>query len=326
MCRRASTFRERRAPGLRRHGLRGRPRDRRAPGSKLIELQAFPSLYAFQLYQSLALRDLCPRPRGSTSCSPDLDPEGYRPRGRRRDPGRPAAGERRPAWTWTRRTQKTSVDFAFTEKLWNVRARLRDQARKRGRELWYDRDGKATRILRIYNRLIFDEIAYKGIALPIDFREELDVSWAGHSNWYYRWSKHALPVAQAPDCPGVPLPVGLRAAPADLENWVLKPLFSFAGAGVKVDVTRADLDAIPPEERSAHAPDAQEWTTRRSSKRPTATRRSVEVRVMFIWKDGRPLPRHDPRPPLPGKDDGRRLQQGPHLGVVGLPLAEEERV
>ena len=101
----------------------------------------------------------------------------------------------------------------------------------------------------------------------------------------------------------------------------MKPLFSFAGSGVKVDVTAADLAAVPPAERSQtilmrkvdYAP-AIQTTDGNFSK--------VEVRVMFVWRDGEALPGHDPRPPLPGQDDGRQLQQGPDVGrIVRLSLA-----
>ena len=271
---------------------------------KLIELQAFPSLYAFQLYQSLAQRDLCPDGAGLDFLLSNLDPEGYvREVGGAILDGLPP--ENVVLLDYDPPTQKTSVDFAFTEKLWNVRAVCVTRLEKRGRELWYDRDGKATRILRIYNRLIFDEIAHKGITLPIDFREELDVSWAGHSNWYYRWSKHALPVLRHPTVPESRFLSDFEKPPADLENWVLKPLFSFAGAGVKVDVTRADFDAIPPEERPHtllmhkvdYAPVIE--TTDGNASR-------VEVRVMFIWKDGRPFP----------VTTLARLSQGKMMGVA----------
>ena len=271
---------------------------------KLIELQAFPSLYAFQLYQSLAQRDLCPDGAGLDFLLSDLDPEGYvRAVGDAILAGLPP--ENVVLLDLDPPTQKTFVDFAFTEKLWDVRAVCPTRLEKRGRELWYDRDGKATRILRIYNRLIFDELEAKGIALPFDFREELDVAWAGHPNWYFRWSKHALPVLRHPTVPESHFLSDLEKPPADLENWVLKPLFSFAGAGVKVDVTPADLDAVPPEERAHtllmrkvdYAP-VIETTDGNFSK--------VEVRVMFVWKDGKPFP----------VTTLARLSQGKMMGVA----------
>src|SRR5207245_1365520 len=136
------------------------------------------------------------------------------------------------------------IDFALTEKLWDVRPVCPSTVEKRGRELWYDRDGRKTRILRIYNRVIFDELAAKGVRLPFDFREVLDVSWAGHPNWYFRWSKFSLPFLSHATKPEAHFLSDLPSPPSDLENWVLKPLFSFAGGGVKVDVTAADLAAV----------------------------------------------------------------------------------
>src|SRR6185369_13656383 len=117
---------------------------------KLIELQAFPSLYAFQVFQSLALRDLCPEGADLDLFLSGLDREGYR-----REVGGAILGGLPPEnvvlLDIDPPTQKTFVDSASTEKLWGVRALDPSRIKKRGRELWYDRDGKATRILRIYN-------------------------------------------------------------------------------------------------------------------------------------------------------------------------------
>ena len=271
---------------------------------KLIELQAFPTLYAFQIFQSLALRNLCPEGAELDFLLSGLDRASYV-----REVGGAILGGLPPEnvvlLDIDPPTQKTFVDFALTEKLWGVRALDPSHIEKRGRELWYDRDGKATRILRIYNRLIFDELAHKGIELPIDFRDGFDVSWAGHPNWYFRWSKHALPALRHATVPEAHFLSDLSAPPADLENWVLKPLFSFAGAGVKVDVTPADLDAVPAAERShtllmrkvEYAP-VIETTDGHSSK--------VEVRVMFTWKEGRPVP----------VTTLARLSQGKMMGVA----------
>ena len=271
---------------------------------RLIELQAFASLYAFQLFQSRDLTAITPGGNELEFLLSGLDEAGYE-----RVVGDAILGGFPPEnvvlMDYDPPHQKTSVDFAFTEKLWNVRSVSVMDIEKRGRELWYRRDGKPTRILRIYNRLIFDELAAKGISIPIDFTEPFDVSWAGHPNWYFRWSKHSLPVIRHPAVPEARLLSELDKPPADLESWVLKPLFSFAGSGVKVDVTRADLDAIPAEERSNallmrkvnYAP-VVETTDGNASK--------VEVRIMFIWRDGRPLP----------VTTLARLSQGRMMGVA----------
>ncbi len=270
---------------------------------KLIELQGFPSLYAFQVFQSRALADLAAAAGSLDFFLSGLDFESYRR----------VVGEAVLAGLPRENVvlldidpphQKTYVDFAFTQKLWGVRAVCPTKVEKRGRELWYDRDGKKTRILRIYNRVIFDELAHRKLALPFDFREPLAVSWAGHPNWYFRWSKHALPSLDHPSVPEAHFLSDLVTAPTDLENWVLKPLFSFAGGGVHVDVTTSDLEAVPAADKPRtllmrkveYAP-VIETTDGNSSK--------VEVRILFIWKDGQPLP----------VTTLARLSQGKMMGV-----------
>jgi hypothetical protein len=271
---------------------------------RLIELQAFPSLYAFQVYQSRALADITPEGDRLDYFLSGLDFESYR-----RVLAEAILAGLPPANVVLLDIdpphQKTSVDFAFSEKLWGIRAVCPTKVEKKGRELWYDRDGKRTRILRIYNRVIFDELEAKSLSLPFSFTEPLDVAWAGHPNWYYRWSKHSLPALHHPLVPEAHFLSDLNRPPADLQNWVLKPLFSFAGAGVKVDVTPADLAAVPAEHRRHtllmrkvdYAP-AVETTDGAFSK--------VEVRVMCIWRDGRPLP----------VTTLGRLSQGKMMGVA----------
>jgi hypothetical protein len=271
---------------------------------KLIELQAFASLYAFQLFQSRDLAAITPGGADLEFLLSGLDETGYT-----RAVGDAILGGFPPEnvvlMDIDPPSQKTYVDFACTEKLWDVRPVSVMDIEKRGRELWYRRDGRPTRILRIYNRLIFDELAAKGISIPIDFREPLDVSWAGHPNWYFRWSKHALPSLRHPAAPEARLLSDFESWPEDLEHWVFKPLFSFAGSGVKVNVERADLDAVPASERRhallmrkvKYAP-VIETTDGNASK--------VEVRVMFIWRDGKPVP----------VTTLARLSQGQMMGVA----------
>jgi hypothetical protein len=271
---------------------------------RLIELQAFPSLYAFQVYQTRALADITPEGDRLDYFLSALDFESYRQ----------VVGDAILAGLPPENVvlldidpphQKTSVDFAFSEKLWGIRAVCPTKVEKKGRELWYDHDGKKTRILRIYNRVIFDELETKNLSLPFSFTEPLDVAWAGHPNWYYRWSKHSLPALHHPLVPEAHFLSDLNRPPADLQDWVLKPLFSFAGAGVKVGVTPEDLAAVPSEHRRHtllmrrvdYAP-AIETTDGHFSK--------AEVRVMCIWKDGRPLP----------VTTLGRLSQGKMMGVA----------
>src|SRR5262252_7584636 len=160
--------------------------DRLVP--KLIELQAFPTLYAFQVAQCDEMSRLCPDAGRLRWFLSGLGDASYKT-----VVGDAILGGHPPEnvvlLDLDPPSQKTAIDFAFTEQYWGVRAVDPAQIERQGRELWYARDGKRTRILRIYNRLIFDELeaAAEG-NLPLTLREPLDVSWAGHPNWYFRWS------------------------------------------------------------------------------------------------------------------------------------------
>ena len=271
---------------------------------RLIELQAFPSLYGFQLYQAEEQRRDVPGGETLDFLLSGLDSDGYRRVvGEALTNGHPA--ENVVLMDIDPPTQKTYPDFAATEKLWGVRPVCATTLVKRGRELWYDRDGKPTRILRLYNRVIFDELFARKIALPFSFTEPLDVEWAGHPNWYFRWSKHSLPRLTHPSVPETRFLSDFARWPEDLPAWVLKPLFSFAGSGVKVDVTAADLDSIEPSRR-------RDFILMRKVAYAEAVASAyggaskVEVRVMFLWKDGKPLP----------VTTLARLSQGKMMGVA----------
>jgi hypothetical protein len=279
----------------------------RGPGGglapKLIELQAFPTLYAFQVAQSEELARLCPEGDTLGWTLSGLDTVSYwKAVGDAILAGLPS--ENVVLLDLDPPRQKTAIDFAFTQQFWGVRAVDPAEIEKRGRELWYSCEGRTTRIRRIYSRLIFDELDATGAKLPFDLTEPLEVSWAGHPNWYFRWSKHCLPQLRHSAVPEAILLSDLPAPPKDLENWVLKPLFSFAGSGVKVEVTPQDLAAVPEAER------AQTLLMRKVDYAPVietsdGSFSKVEVRVMFVWKDGKPFP----------VTTLARLSQGKMMGV-----------
>lgn len=270
---------------------------------KLIELQAFPTLYAFQVAQSEELARLCPGGERLDWYLSGLDTPGYK-----RVVGEAILSGLSPdeviLLDLDPPHQKTAVDFAFTEQFWGVKALDPSEIEKRGRELWYRRDGKPTRIRRIYNRLIFDELEATGAKLPFDLTSRLDVSWAGHPNWYFRWSKHCLPELRHAAVPESFFLSDLPAVPKDLENWVLKPLFSFAGSGVKVEVTPADIAAVPAEQR-AHTLLMRKIEYAPAIETADGNFSKVEVRVMFVWREGQPFP----------VTTLARLSQGKMMGV-----------
>ena len=100
--------------------------------------------------------------------------------------------------------------------------------------------------------MIVDELERKNVTLPFDFRSDMDVEWTPHPNWFWIWSKYALPMLDHPSVPRAQFLSDVETLPSDLgESYVLKPLFSFAGAGVNVAPAAADVAAIPPEQRDS---------------------------------------------------------------------------
>ena len=272
---------------------------------RLIELQGFPSLYAFQLFQGRALAAVTPGGADLEFLLSGLDEGDYvRLLSRALLAGHAPANvvllELEPE------KQKTLADFRLTERLWGIPTVDAATIEVRGRELWYRREGRPTRIERIYNRIVPDELRGSGMELPFRFTDDLDVEWAGHPNWYFRWSKHSLPWLRHPAVPEAHLLSAMTAVPDDLDRWVLKPLFAFAGAGVKVAVTPADLADVPDAQRE------QAMLMRKVDYEPLletvdGLRSKVEVRLMLVWPDGDPAP--TPATTLV------RLSQGAMMGV-----------
>ncbi|MGI8432221.1 MAG: hypothetical protein ACR2MW_08035 [Chthoniobacterales bacterium] len=159
--------------------------------------------------------------------------------------------------------------------------------RKRGQQLFYEHKGREIRIDRIYNRVIFDELLRRPDLRPgFDFREDLEVQWVGHPNWYFRISKHSLPFLQS----AYASPAYFADAfPADaaLDDYVLKPLYSFAGLGVEMDPTREKLAAL----EDPHAWILQQKVNYADFIPTTDGHRSkAEIRMMFLWpEEGDPI-------------------------------------
>jgi len=250
---------------------------------RLIELQAFPSLYAFQLFFLGCLRNAFPAiPRNWTSSFGGLKDEAYLELLRsvivgNSNPENVILLEIEPD------KQKTRIDFACTETLLGVRPVCLTRIRKRGAQLFYDRDGREVRIERIYNRVIFDELIRRPDLNPaFQFQEDLDVKWVGHPNWYFRISKHSLPFLKtehtAPAFFANEFPAG-----ESLDDYVLKPLYSFAGLGVDMEPTLEKLRALEK---------PQEWILQKKVtyaefiQTIDGRKSKAEIRMMFIWPDG----------------------------------------
>lgn len=253
---------------------------------RLIELQGFPSLYGFQWLLARGYRRHLFVPPGWHSFFGGCDEESYVERLRALvvgdcDPEQVVLLEIFPE------RQKTRVDFAVSERLLGIPTVCATRVERRGRRLFYRAQGRGEReveIRRIYNRVIFDELERKGIRLDHLFREEIDAQWVGHPNWYFRISKYSLPLVESRYAPPCRFVADLEAPPPDLENWVLKPIFSFAGLGVDVEVT--------PEKLRALADPGNYILQRKVDYAPAVATpdgpAKVEIRMMFLW-DEEPL-------------------------------------
>jgi hypothetical protein len=212
---------------------------------QLIEMQGFPSLYAFQTWQPGSYGAHFELPDSVTPYFEVPDDAAYKAEMRRLLLG-DAQPEEVILLELFPEKQKTRVDFALTEQFWGVKPVCLTAIRKRGRELFYELNGREIKIKRIYNRIIFDELdRYPNLHTEYKLTDDVDVHWVGHPNWFFRISKYTLPLIKSPFSPPSYYLDQLTEYPADFENYVLKPLFSFAGVGVRLHVTAADLDALP---------------------------------------------------------------------------------
>jgi hypothetical protein len=177
-----------------------------------------------------------------------------------------------------------------------------------GNKLFYETDGIKIPIKRIYNRLIFDDLhQQKDLGEIIDISHPWDVEWVPHPNWFYRISKFTLPLIRNAYVPATYYLDEIKEIPADLENYVLKPLFSFAGMGVVIDVTQSDIDQVK---------DPQNWILQRKVKYADVIETpdepaKAEIRLFYFWKQGwaRPIAVHNLARLSKGKMIGTRYNK-----------------
>jgi hypothetical protein len=201
--------------------------------------------------------------------------------------------------------QKTRIDFYCTRDYLNIQPVCITELIQEGRQLFYMLDGKKTRIKRIYNRVIFDDLNAQKEELGnfVDITQDFDVEWIPHSNWFYRISKFTLPFIHHPYVPQTFFLNEIKQPPEDLKNFVLKPLFSFAGQGVVIDITQEDIDKVK---------DPENWILQRKVKYadiiPTPDiPAKVEIRMMYLWKEGWNRPK--------AATNLARLSKGKMIGV-----------
>jgi hypothetical protein len=203
--------------------------------------------------------------------------------------------------------QKTRIDFYCTEKLLGIKTVCVTKLIAEDNLLYYMNDGNKTLVKRIYNRLIFDDLhQQEGLEGMVDLSKEYEVEWVTHPNWFYRISKFTLPFI---DNPYVPETFFLNEVmqPLPLADFVLKPLFSFAGMGVVIDVKQEDIDAIK---------DPENWILQRKVNYASIIETmdepaKAEIRLFYFWKEGekRPVAVHNLSRLSKGKMIGTRYNQ-----------------
>ena len=249
---------------------------------QLIEMQGFPSLFAFQALHASITKTYAAVPDSHSAYLNGYTQETYFQLLKEivlgdLDPSNVILLDIYPEH------QKTRIDFYCTEKILGIKTVCLTQLIGEGNQLFYNLDGQKTAVKRIYNRLIMDELfQQKDLGEIINIFHPWEVEWVTHPNWFYRVSKFTLPYLQHPNIPATYFLDELTKIPADLNNYVLKPLFSFAGMGVVIDVTLADIEKIT---------DPENWILQKKVnyapiiKTPEEPAKA-EIRLFYFWKQG----------------------------------------
>lgn len=272
---------------------------------QLIEMQGFPTLFAYEVLLDDTFRHHFSVPMGYSTYLGGHTRESYIA-----ELKHIILGNEKPENVILLEVfphqQKTRIDFYCTQDHLGIQPVCITELTREGKKLFYMRDGVKTEIRRIYNRVIFDDLQQQ----PEEVREkgkilfeELDVQWVPHPAWFYRISKYTLPFIRHPYVPPTFFLNEVKQLPGDLENYVLKPLFSFAGQGVVIDVTPADVENIR---------DPGNWILQRKVKYAEVIETpdspaKAEIRMFYFWKDGdlRPVP----------ANNLARLSKGKMIGV-----------
>jgi len=249
---------------------------------KLIEMQGFPSLYGFQWLLGSTYKSSFALDDSTDYFMNGFDLDRYTALLTKVIVGNHEVHEV-ALMDVDAKNQKTAIDFFVTQKLLGIKILALEEIRKIGSQLFYEENGNLVQLKRIYNRLIFDEVANNTeiFSNSFDPREQLDVEWITHPNWFYRISKFTMPFLNGEFVPETYFLDQLKDIPTDLENYVLKPLFSFAGSGVLVDVSMEDITAVT---------DPQNWILQRKVDYVPAIEApdggvKTEIRLMYLWPE-----------------------------------------
>jgi hypothetical protein len=254
---------------------------------QLIELQGFPSLFSYQAFLSEKIRD-----HFSIENQFDYLPvgQGYAVYARKlrelivagHNPEQVILLDIFPE------KQKTRIDFAVTEQMLGVKPVCYTKLIREGRKLFYYDNGKKIQVRRIYNRLIFDDLLnYSNLETSYKLTDDVDVEWVGHPNWFFRISKYSIPFLKSKYVPETKFVSDYKGIfPDNLDHFVLKPLFSFAGSGVQLHVTDTLLNGIKDPENYI----LQKKVTYEPAVQAPDGLVKCEIRMMFGWADSASRP------------------------------------
>lgn len=271
---------------------------------QLIEMQGFPTLFGFQTYYPELVNQYFDIPGNFSHYMNGYNRDTYLQLFKDiilngHEPEEVILLEIKPY------EQKTLIDFYCTQDELHIPIVCLTELGQEGKNLFYMKDGKKMPIKRIYNRIIFDELSQvkEKLGPVVDITQDLNVEWAPHPNWFYRVSKFTLPYLQHPYVPETFFLNEIKQLPGNLEDYVLKPLFSFAGQGVVIDVTKEDIDKIN---------DPENWILQKKVqyadviKTPDRSAKA-EIRIFYFWEKGKPRP--------VGVCNLARLSKGKMIGV-----------
>lgn len=254
---------------------------------KLIEVQGFPSLFNFQYHLSKKFVSHYPFLSELTPFLSGLTPETYM------QLVEEAICNNHPKENVILleiepEKQNTKIDFYYCHRDIGIPIVCVTELYQKGKQLFYkNENGEEILVKRIYNRVIFDELDLRNdLKLNFDFSSDIDVEWAGHPNWFFRISKFILPYLKGKYFIETTLLSDLKEIPEDLENYVLKPLFSFSGSGVIFHVKKSDIEAV--KEKDLYI--LQKKVNYKPIIQSPDGKVKAEVRILAIWKKDSPSP------------------------------------